>query len=115
MARKLQAWRALLVPELGLMSGALLILISIANPAAALPVLVANEFHTASSTKAGASEPSPPPGREQIATEQHKDCADRPCIVLSFDDGPHQATTTQVLTILEQQDVTASFFLIGKN
>lgn len=36
-------------------------------------------------------------------------------ISLSFDDGPNTTTTMQVLDILEQEHVPASFFLIGQN
>ena len=34
---------------------------------------------------------------------------------LSFDDGPNTVTTPQVLDILEQEQIPASFFLIGQN
>jgi peptidoglycan/xylan/chitin deacetylase (PgdA/CDA1 family) len=43
------------------------------------------------------------------------DCSSQPCIALSFDDGPSAAVTPQVLTILEQHHIPATFFLIGKN
>jgi peptidoglycan-N-acetylglucosamine deacetylase len=36
-------------------------------------------------------------------------------VSLSFDDGPNTETTPQVLDILEQEQVPASFFLIGQN
>lgn len=36
-------------------------------------------------------------------------------VYLTFDDGPTKGITEQVLAILEQHDVKATFFLIGKN
>ena len=33
-------------------------------------------------------------------------------IALTFDDGPHPEYTPQVLTVLEQYNITASFFLL---
>ena len=36
-------------------------------------------------------------------------------IALTFDDGPNTTTTNEVLDILEEYDVKASFFLIGDN
>lgn len=40
---------------------------------------------------------------------------DKPVIALTFDDGPNTTTTLQILNILEEYGVTASFFLIGNN
>ena len=37
------------------------------------------------------------------------------CVALSFDDGPNNQTTPQVLDILEEHNVPASFFVIGQN
>ncbi|MFA6857314.1 MAG: polysaccharide deacetylase family protein [Treponema sp.] len=36
-------------------------------------------------------------------------------VALSFDDGPNTVTTPQVLDILENEHIPASFFLIGQN
>ena len=36
-------------------------------------------------------------------------------IALSFDDGPNSSTTMDVLDVLEENDIVASFFLIGNN
>lgn len=36
-------------------------------------------------------------------------------IALTFDDGPHDIYTPQILDILKKYDVKATFFLIGKN
>lgn len=36
-------------------------------------------------------------------------------VALSFDDGPNETTTVQMLDILEEFDVPASFFVIGQN
>jgi peptidoglycan/xylan/chitin deacetylase (PgdA/CDA1 family) len=51
----------------------------------------------------------------QAINQQPIDCLARPCIALSFDDGPMPPTTDAVLDILEQEQVRATFFLIGKN
>lgn len=39
----------------------------------------------------------------------------KPLVALTFDDGPNNTTTVQVLDILEKYQVPASFFLIGNN
>ena len=39
----------------------------------------------------------------------------RPRISLTFDDGPNEPYTSQVLTILEQYSIKATFFVIGQN
>jgi peptidoglycan-N-acetylglucosamine deacetylase len=38
-----------------------------------------------------------------------------PSIHLTFDDGPHPTATPKVLEILRQQDIKATFFLVGQN
>ncbi|KMW58684.1 putative polysaccharide deacetylase [Candidatus Rhodobacter oscarellae] len=39
---------------------------------------------------------------------------DRPRVALTFDDGPSQPHTTEVLAMLAEQDAVATFFLIGE-
>ena len=39
----------------------------------------------------------------------------RPRIALTFDDGPHPAYTPQILDILKEFDVSATFFAVGEN
>lgn len=41
------------------------------------------------------------------------DCLKLRCIALTFDDGPNPITTPQILSILEQEQVHASFFVVG--
>lgn len=41
------------------------------------------------------------------------DCAARPCMALTFDDGPNPVTTSQILDILEREQVRATFFVVG--
>jgi peptidoglycan/xylan/chitin deacetylase (PgdA/CDA1 family) len=38
-----------------------------------------------------------------------------PIIALTFDDGPNTTTTVQILDLLEQYGIVASFFLVGNN
>lgn len=46
---------------------------------------------------------------------QVKTRSDQKVIALTFDDGPTPAITPQVLTILKQNNIKATFFLIGQN
>ncbi|MEJ5378310.1 MAG: polysaccharide deacetylase family protein [bacterium] len=39
----------------------------------------------------------------------------KPLVALTFDDGPHPQYTAQVLRILEEQGVQATFFVVGRN
>lgn len=41
------------------------------------------------------------------------DCQTNHCLALTFDDGPNPLTTPDVLSILEQEHVHASFFIVG--
>lgn len=41
------------------------------------------------------------------------DCSHVPCIALTFDDGPNPVTTSQVLDILDREQVHATFFVVG--
>lgn len=41
------------------------------------------------------------------------DCSQQPCLALTFDDGPNPQTTPQILDILEQEHVRATFFVVG--
>ena len=36
-------------------------------------------------------------------------------IALTFDDGPHPVYTEEMLKVLEQEQVPATFFLLGEN
>ena len=69
---------------------------------AALPPLTRNSFHTVDTgpTYYKATEPAPVySGRKLVA--------------LTFDDGPNETYTPQVLAILKKEDVRATFFVIG--
>ena len=53
---------------------------------------------------------------EQIYGKVH--CRNTMCkgkIALTFDDGPHPRYTKEILAILEEYHVTATFFIIGVN
>jgi peptidoglycan/xylan/chitin deacetylase (PgdA/CDA1 family) len=69
----------------------------------------------------------PPVSLERHATAQLKgaaivrppvlptpDCTIRPCIALTFDDGPDRATTPVILDVLARQQVVGTFFLVGR-
>ena len=53
-----------------------------------------------------------PPSRP---SHQPVDCSTspKPCLVLSFDDGPNPLTTPKILDVLDRQHVRATFFVIG--
>lgn len=40
---------------------------------------------------------------------------DEPKVALTFDDGPHAASTPQILGLLQRFNVSATFFLVGKH
>jgi len=41
-------------------------------------------------------------------------CSDKPCVALTFDDGPTPFSTPRLLRILREKDVKATFFVIGE-
>lgn len=41
-------------------------------------------------------------------------CSGKPCVALTFDDGPNSRHTPRLLQILEEKGVKATFFVIGK-
>lgn len=47
-------------------------------------------------------------------TVRHVDC-DEKWIALTFDDGPHPRYTSQILSLLEEYNIRATFFVIGCN
>jgi peptidoglycan-N-acetylglucosamine deacetylase len=64
------------------------------------------------------SEAAMPPGalaplpRPAVAAN-HVDCNIKPCLALTFDDGPSSEYTPQILDILGRQQIKATFFIIG--
>ena len=42
------------------------------------------------------------------------DCGSRPCVALTFDDGPSPVDTPRVLDILREKNVKATFFVVGE-
>ena len=56
---------------------------------------------------------SPPPQPVVAPPKLLPDCAEKPCMALTFDDGPDWATTAQILDILDKYRVKASFFVVG--
>jgi peptidoglycan/xylan/chitin deacetylase (PgdA/CDA1 family) len=43
-----------------------------------------------------------------------KEYLSKPCIALTFDDGPHEVFTREILKVLEQEGARATFFVVGK-
>jgi peptidoglycan/xylan/chitin deacetylase (PgdA/CDA1 family) len=48
------------------------------------------------------------------ASRWRVECSGRPCIALTFDDGPTRFSTPRLLRILREKEVRATFFVIGK-
>lgn len=48
-----------------------------------------------------------------LATDRRPDCTQKPCIALTFDDGPNAVLTPQVLDVLLRHDARATFFVVG--
>lgn len=46
-------------------------------------------------------------------TPRDVDCEVKKCVALTFDDGPSAATTPRLLDILAEEDVRATFFVVG--
>ena len=68
---------------------------------------------TATSDPSGAESNGPPSGETTPGSEA-VDCAVAKCAALTFDDGP-VAQTTDLLDILAEKDVKATFFTVGSN
>ncbi len=45
----------------------------------------------------------------------HDNTANKPLVALTFDDGPNTTTTVEILNLLEEYHIPASFFLVGNN
>ena len=56
------------------------------------------------------------PRSQWLVENRHRvACSDgRPCVALTFDDGPTEETTPRVLEILRSKGVKATFFLVGR-
>lgn len=52
--------------------------------------------------------------KEEEAASVKRDLMGKKLIVLSFDDGPSRTTTTRLLGILQEKNVVANFFVVGK-
>ncbi|MBJ3813302.1 polysaccharide deacetylase family protein [Streptomyces flavofungini] len=55
-----------------------------------------------------------PPADDRAAPERHVHAGPK-AMALTFDDGPSDVYTPQVLSILRQHGVTATFFMVGKH
>ena len=50
-----------------------------------------------------------------LVVYSHASGAEKPCVALTFDDGPHPRYTAQILEILSEYGVKATFFTVGEN
>ncbi|MEW6142227.1 MAG: glycosyltransferase [Chloroflexota bacterium] len=55
------------------------------------------------------------PGSQVFGQVYYQDKSQRYTIALTFDDGPNEPYTSQVLDILDRYNIKATFFLIGRN
>src|ERR1035437_857281 len=55
-----------------------------------------------------------PRNRWLVDNRSHVVCIGRPCVALTFDDGPDPVTTPRVLDVLHEKQVRATFFVVGK-
>lgn len=53
------------------------------------------------------------PDEDGVVVSKHSNSSSK--IALTFDDGPHPKLTREILDILSQYEVSATFFVIGKN
>jgi peptidoglycan/xylan/chitin deacetylase (PgdA/CDA1 family) len=53
-------------------------------------------------------------GTTDFSRFDFKDYLNQPCVALTFDDGPHQEFTSEILAILKQEGAKATFFVVGK-
>jgi peptidoglycan/xylan/chitin deacetylase (PgdA/CDA1 family) len=49
-----------------------------------------------------------------VVNRSRVSCSDRPCVALTFDDGPSFRHTRRLLEILKNKGIKATFFVVGK-
>ena len=79
-----------------------------ASPAAAAPPRHEPSISIGTTGAVPAPPPRAPANYRSVKT-------DRPVVALTFDDGPHPQLTPQLLDILRQQGVRATFYVVGRN
>lgn len=93
---------------------------SVSIPLSALNDVLADPFRT----RSDAEEPEPPvpekpavppslPGDDPYKVLTDTGLADKKLVALTFDDGPNPETTSQLLDILKEEQVHATFFVLG--
>jgi peptidoglycan-N-acetylglucosamine deacetylase len=84
-----------------------------------LALLSLTTYLAAEETPGTSPSPSPPPEAAQPTAEKPATWfsvhVNGPYIAMTFDDGPSPATTPQLLDILKQRNIKATFFMIGQN
>ncbi len=53
-------------------------------------------------------------GTTDFSNFNFKEYLNKPCVALTFDDGPHQIFTQEILAILKAAGAKATFFVVGK-
>jgi len=82
----------------------------------ATPVLTSTLAPTLTPTPIPEAQTEPPPPAEPnlVQTESDVDCANVPCVALTFDDGP-SIFTDGLLDLLKERNVRATFFVLGQS
>lgn len=78
------------------------------------PVPPVDEQPTSPPPEEPPAEESPPPDTGETVADRPTHIDGQPVLYLTFDDGPHDIYTPQVLDTLEQHGARATFFLIGQ-
>jgi peptidoglycan/xylan/chitin deacetylase (PgdA/CDA1 family) len=88
----------------------------IANQQVSIPMkdlkgFLKEPFQESDKTEPEATKPTPPANPPQ--TIDPSQLAGKKLVALTFDDGPHPTNTSNLLDILKQEDVQATFFVLG--
>ena len=70
---------------------------------------------TTNETTAAETAPDTDSGKEVNSVRTAEELKDKKVIALTFDDGPNTTVTDEILDIIEEYGITASFFVIGGN
>ena len=77
-------------------------------------LLLAGAFFGAAALGVSASDSSDPAGVYRCGSAG-SECGEGPRVALTFDDGPHPVFTPQILDLLAENGIHATFFVVGEN